>query len=107
MANTKKTRHELDKDALDYRAGDMTEGAAVGKMPGVETSDGAAAGRMHAGDMTAGAAVGKMPGVETSDSAAAGRMRGGDMTEGADLLQHHLVPKSAATQSGTGLPGNG
>jgi hypothetical protein len=46
------------------RAGDMTEGAAAGKMPGVETSKGEAAGRMRAGDMTEGAAAGKMPGVE-------------------------------------------
>jgi hypothetical protein len=32
-------------------------------MPGVETSKGAAAGQLRAGDMTEGAAVGKMPGV--------------------------------------------
>jgi hypothetical protein len=64
MANKREIRQELDKDELNYRAGDMTEGAAVGKMPGVETSKGEAAGRMRAGDMTEGAAVGKMPGVE-------------------------------------------
>jgi len=33
MASTKKIRHELDKDAFDTHVGDMTEGAAVGKMP--------------------------------------------------------------------------
>ena len=64
MANGKKIRHELDKDELDYSAVDMTEGAAAGKMPGVETSKGAAAERMRAVDMTEGAAAGKMPGVE-------------------------------------------
>jgi hypothetical protein len=81
MADAKRNRHDPDKDALDYRAGDMTEGAAAGKMPGV-TSKGAAAGPMRAGDMTEGATVGKMPGV-TSKGAAAGPMRAGDMTEGA------------------------
>jgi hypothetical protein len=83
MATKNEIRQELDKVEPAYHAGDMTEGAAVGKMPGVETSKGEAAGRMRGGDMTEGAAVGKMPGVETSKGEAAGRMRGGDMTEGA------------------------
>ena len=35
MADAKKTRDDPHKDAPDYRAQDMTEGAAAGKMPGV------------------------------------------------------------------------
>jgi hypothetical protein len=65
MKKAKEVRQELDKDASDYREGDMTEGAAAGTMPGVEASKGAAAGQTPAGaqDMTEGAAAGRMPGV--------------------------------------------
>jgi hypothetical protein len=83
--------------ARGAREGDMTEGAAEGRMPGVETPEGATMGRMQGrakaegasargareGDMTEGAAEGKMPGVESPEGATAGRMHGGDMTEGA------------------------
>ena len=54
MKKTKEIGQELDKYELDYRASDMTEGAAAGKMPGVEASKGEAAGGMRAGDMTEG-----------------------------------------------------
>src|SRR3954470_22483854 len=72
MGNKKEVRNEPNKDAVDYRGGDMTEGAAAGKMPGVDTSDCPTAGQMPGGDMTEGAAAGKMPGVETSDYPTAG-----------------------------------
>jgi HEAT repeat protein len=64
-------------------AGDMTEGAATGTMPGVEASAGKPAARMRGGDMTEGAAAGRMPGVEGLDATPAAHVHGGDMTEGA------------------------
>jgi hypothetical protein len=64
MEKAKEAGQELDKDELYCGAGDMTEGAATGTMPGVETSQGEAARGMRTGDMTEGAAAGKMPGVE-------------------------------------------
>jgi hypothetical protein len=53
-------------EGVDRKLGvDMTEGAATGKMPGVETSANTTADRKLGVDMTEGAATGKMPGVET------------------------------------------
>ena len=68
--------------AVRKRTGDMTEGAAAGRMPGVDISEDAG-GRIRGGDMTEGAATGRMPGVKASEHADASRKRGGDMTEGA------------------------
>ena len=83
MKKAKEVRQELDKDESDYRTDDMTEGATAGKMPGVETSNGAAPRQMPAVDMTKGAAAGKMPGVDAYKVGTAGQMPAGDMTEGA------------------------
>lgn len=83
MRKSTETAAGQDQSEQGYGAGDMTQGAAAGRMPGVDISDAKSAGQMPAGDMTEGAATGRMPGVEISDAKVATRMPAGDMTEGA------------------------
>jgi len=57
------SQQELQNSLPNAPGVDMTQGAAAGRMPGVDVIGGADAMPTHGQDMTEGASSGRMPGV--------------------------------------------